>query len=111
MGRGCLWARRARVARRDAPPLSRPVLSSIDPRPGPDAEPTETDVDPAAAERELVLGQARRKRRLLELEKEASLGDTRYYAVGELLDRQVEAVLDGQGITTSGGSAGIVGEF
>jgi hypothetical protein len=86
-------------------------LSDTEPAVPTDPEPDETDVDPDEAERELARGQARRKRRLLDLEKEANLGDTRYYAMGQILDDEVEAVLDGHGVTSQGGSPGIVGEF
>lgn len=71
----------------------------------------ETDIDPAEAERQLAIGAAKRKRRLLDLERETLSGDTRHYAVKELLDDKVEAILDGHGVTSQGGPPAIIGEF
>jgi hypothetical protein len=71
----------------------------------------QTDVDPEEAERQLAEARGRRKRALLDLDRETLPSDTRHYAIANLLDQEVEAVLDGRGVTSQGGNPRVIGEF
>jgi hypothetical protein len=80
--------------------------------PAPDERDDETDVDPAQAERELAPGGTLRHRRsLYDRIRETLPNDIRNYAIAPVLEERVLAILDGRGITRTGGDPGVVADI
>jgi hypothetical protein len=83
-----------------------------DQTPSADDDAEKTDIDQQEAERQLAAGaSARRRKKLIDIARDTLPADTRNYAVAHVLDEELRATFEAEGVTQTGGPPKVIVEL